>query len=397
MNRHRPEVVSPHVGGEVAAWLRGMTEGGVTRRDFVVRCGALGISLSSIATLLAACGSGSGPAAQTTQQPTSMSTESPASIKVLGWYDYVPAKVIRDFEQKTGIKVDLTTFSDIDTMIRRMKAGRVFDVVWAGDWSLTVLLRSRLVQPLDMRFIPNFKYVDAIFQQPSYDPGTGGARYSVPYMFGSIGIGVRVDKVDKVVNSWAPLFDPANKGKISMLDGSREVMAAGLFAVGCSPNTTDQNELDKATAALIRQKRLILGYDSVDMLPRMVKGQPYTHCWDGDAIDAMNKLGISKIKYVLPAEGYQLWADAMAVPANARSPYGGHLFLNHLLDPPVAAACANAYGYQPAVVAADPLIKSLVQRAMRPSPEILQKGSFTKNLDAFDAAYQKAYEKVRRS
>jgi spermidine/putrescine transport system substrate-binding protein len=394
--RRRPEIASPAVGEKVAAWLQALAEGRVTRREFVVRATALGLSTSSIALFLGACGSGSGDGGSA-NEPSPLDTSLPASIRVLGWSEYVPPKVYAAFEKKYGVHCVETTFDSIDVMAEKMKAGGAFDVVWSGDHSLTILRSADLVQPLHMDAIPNYTNVGPAFSNAAYDPGTDGKRYSVPYMFGSIGYGVRTDKVQATDETWAPLFDPANKGRISMLDGSREVMAAGLFALGYSSNTTDQAQLDEATEKLIKQKPLILGYDSNTMVDRMVKGQAYTQCFDGDAIAAIKKIGLSKVKYVLPSNGYQLWADAIAIPRTAENVYAAHLFLDFLLDPAIAAEVGNAYGYQPAVEGADAMLKSLVQRAMRPTSEVLQRGSFTQNLGEFDSAYEKAYEKVQQA
>jgi len=126
----------------------------------------------------------------------------------------------------------------------------------------------------------------------------------------------------------------------------------------------------------------------------IMHGQPLTQCWDGDATNAMNRIGISKVRYVLPKEGYMVWADAPGIPANAPSPYGAHLFLDFIMRPSVAAANASFTGYQPVIEAADPLIKSLVQRAIRPTEEQIAGGTFPQDLGSFDAAVDKAYKKI---
>ena len=214
-------------------------------------------------------------------------------------------------------------------------------------------------------------------------------------MFGTIGIGVRLDKVADPGRSWSIMYEPRFKGQMSMLDGSREVLGPALFALGYDLNTTDQGELDQATAKAIEQKALVKVYSGSGMAPRMVSGLPLVECWDGDAVTAMGKIGISRLRYLLPDEGYNVWMDGVCIPASSPNPYAAHLFLNFLLDPVNAAASANYIGYQPVVQAADPMVKSLVQRAMRPTADVIAKGTFVKDLGSFNAAYDKAWAKVQ--
>jgi len=52
-------------------------------------------------------------------------------------------------------------------------------------------------------------------------------------------------------------------------------------------------------------------------------------------------------------------------------------------------------GYQPVVPAADPLIRGLAQRSMRPTDEQMARGTFLRDLDAFNATFEHSYAKVQ--
>jgi spermidine/putrescine-binding protein len=382
--------------GKLSAWLRGVDEGRLTRRAFVMRAAALGISTSAIAMALAACGGGDDDGTS----PTAIDTTKPQTLLFHNWSEYTSPKVMRDFEQKTGIKVDLTLYDSNDQLSRELKAGDgPWDVIVPSDSWVTVFTKAGLIQPLDMSLIPNFDtYVTTpLFHEPSYDPGTDGKKYSTPYMFGTQGFGVRLDVIPDPPESYAPLYDPKYKQKISMLDGSHEVLGPALLMLGYSWNSTSQSELDEATAMAIDQKPLVTAYDSAKMGQRMIDGLPLVECWDGDAVLVMNKIGINKIRYVLPSEGYNVFIDNFCVPKNAPSAYGAHLFMNFMLDPANAAASSDYTGYQSTVESADPLVKSLVQRAMRPTSDVIARGVVAEDLGSFEDAYQKAYAEVRKS
>ena len=388
-----PGSIAPNAAAELGGWLEGFVHGDMTRREFVMRAAAAGLTVSAVGTLLAACGG----ASSTSAEPSSMSTELPSTLRFYNWSEYTSPKVLKDFERKYGVKVALETYDSNEQLTARLKAHPdAYDIIMPEDAFVSVLASQGLLRPLDMSLIPNFKYVtDTAFRKPPFDPGADGKKYSTPYMFGTIGVGVRLDKVAAPGRSWSIMYDPRYKGRMSMLDGSREVLGPALFSLHHSLNTTSQAELDEATDKAIAQKPLVTVYSGSGMAPRMVSGLPLVECWDGDVVTAMNKIGISKLRYLLPEEGYNVWMDGVCIPKASPNPYAAHLFLNFLLDPVNAAESASYIGYQPVVAAADPLIKSLVQRAMRPTPEVIAKGTFVKDLGSFNAAYDKAWAKVQ--
>lgn len=394
--RARPQAVQPAARGELSAWLKGVDEGRVTRRDFMLRATALGISASSIGVLLAACGGDE----KAGDDATPLQSAMPSAITIFNWAEYMSPKVKKRFKKEKQCAVNEVFFDSNEQCVADVTARPdAYDICFPEEWAAEVLVKAGLLQPLDMSLIPNFANVtQPDFQRPPYDPGTDGNKYTVPYMFGSIGFAARLDLVADPPTSWQALYDPDYKKRIAMLDGSREVLGPALFLSGSSPNTTVQAELDSATDEAIKQKPLVGAYDSENMVANITGDEfVFVQCWDGDAIDATNKVGLSKVRYVMPDEGYVVWADALCVPKNAPNPYAAHVFLDFLLDPEVAAENANNTGYQPVIEAADPLITSLVQRAMRPTPDQLANGLYIEDLGEFNAAYEAAYEKVQKA
>ena len=386
---------TPPATDRLTDWLRQVADGKLDRRAFLLRATALGLAGSSIATLLAACGSDSDDSAK----PTALDTTLPATLQIFNWENYTSPIVLKEFEKKHGVKCKVTTYSNNEEMVKALEAGEgPYDVIFPTDSFVTTLVNAGQLQGLDMDLIPNFVNVtDPVFQKPSFDPETDGNKYSVPYMFGTTGFVARLDKIEVTGTTWEMLYDPRYKGKIVMLNDPRQVLGVPLFMMGSDPNTTDQTELDEATAKAIEQKPLVVKYDSDQIAQTIAGGNPLTHCWDGDAAAAISKHGMSKVKYVLPSEGFTAWTDGICVPKNAPSPYAAHLFLDFMLDPAIAAESANYCGYQPVVAAADPMITSLVQRAMRPTPDVMSRGVVNKDLGDFNKQYDAAWEKVQNA
>ncbi len=319
----------------------------------------------------------------------------PAAIKLLNWADYLSADLLKGFEAATGIRVDEVWVDRNDDFIARVAAGERYDVIMPTDWAAEALLHAGLLQPLDMELLPHWEEVtQPYFQAPPYDAGAGGRKYTSVCYFGTEGFAVRLDRIAMPRKSWQMLYDPDFAGQISMLDGSREVLGPALFLLGADPNTTDPALLDRAAAMAVAQKPLVTMYDTKALARHILDGIPIVECWDGDVAAAITQ-GAPGIRFVLPSEGYRVWADAPCIPASAYEPAAAHRFLDYLLEPQVAAANADIMGYQPVVPAADPLVRSLVQRSMRPTDEQMRAGTFLRDLGEFNETFERSYTKVR--
>lgn len=375
-------------------------DGRLSRREFLARAAALGIGASAVGALLAACGSASSSSASASPSP--MDTTLPSKLFVYNWSDYSSQQVYDDFKKQYGITIVESFYDGNEELATKMRAGAAgYDVIFPTDKWVSILAKTGLIQPLHMNLIPNFaKYVtDPLFKAPPFDDPAkqGGKKYSVPYMFGTTGIGIRRDKVPDAdaIDSWGILWDSSWKGQISMLDEATECLNAALISLGYPANTTDQSQLDAATKKLIEQKPLVMQYTSTVDKREMIQGVPLVQCWDGDAIMAMRDIGQKNLRYMLPKEGFVIWMDGIAIPITAPNPYAAHLFLDFILDPKNAAGAANYIGYEPGVAAAMQYITDPLQKAMRPSSQLLAKGAIAIDLGAFQTNYQDAWTQVK--
>jgi spermidine/putrescine transport system substrate-binding protein len=335
------------------------------------------------------------PAAPAGPPATATGSSATGVIKLLNWADYLSAEMLRGFEAKTGIRVAETYVERNDDFVARVRAGEGYDVILPTDWAAEALLNAGLLQPLDFGLLPNWEHVtQPSFRSPPYDPGTSGAKYTSVCYFGTEGFAMLIDKAPAARNSWQTLYDPTYRGQIAMLDGSREVLGPALFLLAGDPNTTDQQLLDAAVSMAVAQKSLVAVYDTQSISQHIVDGTALVQCWDGDVAAAVSR-GVAGVRFVLPDEGFRVWADAPCIPASAEHPVAAHRFLDHLLDPAVAARNADLTGYQPVVPAAEPLMRGLVRRSLRPTEEQLARGTFLRDLGPFNEAFERAYARVR--
>ncbi len=291
---------------------------------------ALLLCLVLTMTMLAGCGgSKEKPAADATEKPVTQ------SITVFNWYDYIDPAVIDMFEKETGIEVQYVNFTTNEEMFTKVEAGAgTYDVLFPSEYMIERLIASDLLAELDVNAMPNFKNVMEGLKNPSYDPGN---KYSVPYMWGTLGILYNTEMVEGEITSWDALFDEKNAGNVIMMNSMRDTIGLALKKLGYSMNTRDEAELNAAKELLVAQKqaKIEAGYLLDETKDKMVGNEAAIGVvYSGDAQYAIEKN--ENLKYVVPAEGSNIWVDGMVIPKSSKNVEAAQKFIDFMCRDDVA-------------------------------------------------------------
>ncbi len=265
------------------------------------------------------------------------------TINVFNWGDYIAESTIKDFETKyPNIKVNYEGFTTNEDMYVKIKTGgSAYDVAIPSDYMIKRMLNEGLVNKINMNNITNYKYIDERFKNLSFDPGN---EYSVPYMWGTVGILYNKTMVTGPIDSWEVLWDEKYSKQIIMPDSERDSLGVTLKMLGYSMNTTNVAELEAAKEKLLEQKPLVLAY-VVDEVKDMMIGESAAMAvvWSGDAYFCMSEN--ENLDYIIPKEGSNYWFDSMVIPYTSKHQKEAELFINFMCDPEVAFNNADYIGY----------------------------------------------------
>jgi spermidine/putrescine transport system substrate-binding protein len=257
-------------------------------------------------------------------------------LNIFNWENYLSEEVIKEFEQKFGVKVNLETFSDSDFMFSKVQSQPdKYDLVVVEQDYLVLMKNLKLLYPLEHQKIPNLKYLKKEARENSYDPGN---VFCVPYVHGYTGIAINKKYVFDFDGTRKILWDPKYKGKISMPNHAQEVLVSALFYLGAKDleNPTPE-ELEKAINLAIEQKDLVLGYDDPikqrELLINEEAWIAYIYTTEIEEIKEKNP----NVEFFAPKEGTFLWSDNLCILKDAPHKEAAHAFLNYLLDPKVSA------------------------------------------------------------
>lgn len=358
-------------GDHVHPTANGLSSASVTRRTFIRRASLTAAGLSAPG-LLAACGTASpfgagadaalsrGPGGLPLARPNRpvrlpiyadnkpiLSGQAPEKgpLQVYIFTAYINPAVVSRFEKKHGVNVAVTTYSSTEEALAKITSRAVqFDVFFPEAQSLEALVVGKLLQPLNLSYVPNFaRNVWSSLHSPWYDVGS---RYTVPYTVWTTGIGWRSDKLpgftpEKLARPWETLWrvGPRISGRVGLLDDMREGLSHALLRDGVTDvNTQNRGQLTAARNALIDLINSTNLKIDTNEFQRLADGSLWLHqAWSGDMAAA--PLYVPKgtpgsvLRYWWPGTGKgPINNDTMTVLQGSANPVLAHLFINQLLD-----------------------------------------------------------------
>ncbi len=263
-------------------------------------------------------------------------------VNVYNWGEYIDENMLLEFERQTGIKVNYSTFTSNETLYSVLKTGgSSYDVIFPSEYMVSRLINEGMLEKIDFSNIPNYSLVGDEFKNLECDPNN---EYSVPYMWGTVGLIYNTKMVDEEITSWSALFDPKYEGNILMFDNSRDAMGIALKYLGYSQNTTNEAELQEAYQLLRDQKEYVQCYVMDQIFDKLEGGEaalgPY---YAGDYLSM--KENNPDLAFVVPEEGSNMYTDFMCIPKGARNKENAELFINFMCNVDVSVANMDVTGY----------------------------------------------------
>ena len=358
------------------------------------------LAAATLAASALIAGCGQQPASQSPQHSAASDSASggaPSSgasgegdkvVNVYNWSDYIDPTVVPAFEKETGIKVNYDVFDSNEVLETKLLAGHTgYDVVVPSASFMQRQIQAGVFQKLDKSLLPNLKNLDPdiVRRIEVNDPG---GQYGVIYLWVTSGVGYNEAQVASAmpnapVDSFAMFYDPNvvrnfQKCGVAILDAPDEMISTVLLYLGRDPNSEKLEDLQAAEKVLLAMRPYVRYINSSKYIEDLANGELCLALgWSGDvgqasrrAIDAGKTF---KIRYNLPKEGAMMNFDMLAIPADAPHPRNGHLFIDYMLRPDVAAKNSSALHYPTGNAAAYKLVDPAVYNDPEVYPSEAQK------------------------
>jgi spermidine/putrescine transport system substrate-binding protein len=264
------------------------------------------------------------------------------TLSVYNWTTYVADDTIANFEAACGVRVIYDTYPSDDDMLARMRQGNPgYDVAVPSDRIVAIMAAEDLLVPLERERLPNWVHLDATFLDLDYDRGN---RFSIPYQWGTLGIGYHRERVGFEIESWMDMF--RYDGPVSWIEDIRAMMGSAAVAMGLDPNTGDEAEIAAIQAFMIEHGRNVVYINQDDGQEVLLRGEvDIVVEYSGDIYQIIEECACDDFAFVIPSEGANFWVDNLVIPAGASNVPLAHVFLDYMLHPRVAADIANTTAY----------------------------------------------------
>jgi spermidine/putrescine transport system substrate-binding protein len=234
-------------------------------------------------------------------------------VTLFTWETYHEDPWIAEYEAATGVKINVIRTGSVDEMYAQTRSGAVeADILYFDTGSIPRYKDAGLIEVFDASQVPNSAMVSPSMDWENKSTVDGQLWGGIPYNWGTQPLMYNRDMVDEEPTSWAALWDPRYKGKVSMFDDAYITFPMIALYVGAAdPFNLTEEEFGKCAEALRRLRpqvgTIARGFDDATTL--YASGDAVIgYCQNIAIVNDLNALG-NNFAYSLPVEGTPTWID----------------------------------------------------------------------------------------
>lgn len=278
------------------------------------------------------------------------------TLTILNWEAYLSESAIAQWEASTGASIRQIYFDNDETRNSLLTSydQSAIDLVIIDQVTAPVFGRRGILKPVaDYQDAPNLRHIDPMWQAQC-------GEFSTPYLWGTMGLVYRTDKLAKAPSSWRDLLTPSItlSGHIGLLEDYIDTLAPSLLVRGADINSADKTVLAEVFAEMRGLLPSVLTFDYPITFVGENADADNLHlalAYSGDQLELNELSGGEYWQYVIPNEGTVLWVDCLAVLSTSQNQALAFNFLNFMNTPEVAAANSEALSVATTNAAALPL------------------------------------------
>lgn len=265
-------------------------------------------------------------------------------INVICWTEYLPQEILDSFEEETGVRVNMTTYTSPDDMLAKVQSSKegTYDLIIGPENYTPIFSSLGLLEELDKSKLKNFGNIDEKYLGRENDPEN---TYSAPYMFASAVIAVNTDEIKDEIKGYADLLKEEYADKIVVIEDSRAVYSMAAMAEGCETvNDVSDDTLGKVEDYLTKLLPNIHAFDGDSPKTLLINGEcPIGLIYGAEALLAQQE--VPSIECIYPEEGVYMGADNIMITKDGGNKDNAYALMDYILDGEVSAQISEIFPY----------------------------------------------------
>ena len=326
-------------------------------------------------------------------------TENKQKLFVYTWSDYFDPELITKFESDNNCEVVIDTFDSNETALAKLLAGaNSYDIITPTSYIIPTMVDNKIIKQLDHTKLQNIqKNFDKKYSNLLIDKEF---KYSVPYAFSITGLmyqkNVVPENFDMSKVSYLCITNSFWQNRVCILNDIREIIGISLLENGYLVNSTDQNEIIKATKTAIILKNSSKKMDNEMYKNGIASGEIFIGmAYNSDAIQVMSET--DTIGFTIP-EKTTCSFDEFSISINSKNEDLAYKFIDYFYEQEIAAKNVEyIYTTMPIKEIEKLISKDLPNRSLvLPSSEILSRCFLINAIDSnANALYNKAWDEIK--
>jgi spermidine/putrescine transport system substrate-binding protein len=323
-----------------------------SRRRFLGGGAAAAAALALGPSVLAACGSNDKSSSPSTSAAPDDGSPASGHLRVSNWPLYMAPGFVDAFQKASGLTVDYKEdfneneqwFAKVkEPLSRKQDIGA--DLVVPTQFMALRLNGLHWLNEIRDSRVPNKKNLRPDLLNAQVDPGR---KYTAPYMTGMVGLAYNKAATGRDISKIDDLWDPAFKGRVSLLSETQDGLGMVMQSQGNSPENPTKEAVQKAVDLIREQKdkgqiRRFTGNDYADDLAagNIAVAQAYS----GDVVQL--QADNPNLHFVVPESGGDWFIDTMVIPYTTQNQKGAEAWINYVYDRPNYAKLVAFTQYVP--------------------------------------------------
>ena len=277
------------------------------------------------------------------------------SLNLLVWEGYADPSFVKAFEEQNHCKVSASYMGSSDELVAKLRGGSPgnYDVISPSSDVATMISEAGLAAALDLSKLPAYEQLSPKLRAMPL-VRVNGSVYGVPFMWGPNPLLYDSKAFAAPPVSWAAMWDPKLKEKVSVWDDLSTVYMAAQVLGYDKPDPNHLYNLSDPELDAVKNKLLAL---KPNIRKIWATGGELTNLFENHEIVAAmgwplmtNQLRQANfpVGETIPKENTTGWIDHLMITAGSENKELAYKFLEYMIEAQTQRKVTDVTGYAPA-------------------------------------------------